>query len=105
MPAIDIASDAIAKVTMTGAELNKIVADATAQALRAAGFAVRKAKPLPPRIGYSIEEAVSVSGLGRTTIYGAIRRRELRALKKGSRTIVLDHDLRRWLEGLPPSHV
>jgi excisionase family DNA binding protein len=105
MPAVDIAPNAVATVTMTGAELNKIVADATSRALKVAGFGGQKAKPSPPRIGYTMKEAVSVTGLGRTTLYGAIRRRELRAVKKGARTIILDRDLRRWMEGLPPSNV
>ena len=105
MPDIDIAPDAVATVTMTGAELNKIVAAAAAQALKAAGVGTGRAKPSPPKIGYSIRETVSVSGLGRTSIYQAIRRGELRALKKGARTIVLHNDLKRWLECLPPSNV
>jgi excisionase family DNA binding protein len=88
---------------MTGAELNKIAVDAAAHALKAAGVSVGRAKPAPPRIGYSIKEAASVSGLGRTTLYAAVRQRELRVVKRGARTIVLDRDLRRWLEGLPAS--
>jgi excisionase family DNA binding protein len=105
MPDIDIAPHAIATLTMTRAELDKIVADAAAQALKAAGFGTRKAKPSPPRIGYTIKEAAGVTGLGRTSLYLAVRRGELRVVKKGARTIILDRDLRRWMEGLPPSNV
>ena len=105
MPDIDIAPDAVAAVTMTGRELNKIVAEAATQALKAAGVIAKKAKLAPPKIGYTMKEAVSVTGLGRTSLYLAIRRGELRAVKKGARTIVLDRDLRRWMEGLPPSSV
>jgi hypothetical protein len=119
---IDIAPDAIVAVTMTGAELNKAiadavavtmagadynkgVADAVAEALKALGFGARKAKPAAPKLAYTIKEAVSVTGLGRTSLYLAIRLGELRVVKKGARTIILDRDLRRWLEGgLPASN-
>ena len=105
-----------APVTTTGAELNKIVADAVAvavpdavadgvaKALKELGFGARKAKPAPPKIGYSVKEAADASGLGRTTIYAAVRQGELRMVKKGARSIILDRDLRRWLEGLPPTN-
>ena len=105
MPDIDSAPHAVAAVTMTGRELNKIVAEAATQALKAAGVIAKKAKSAPAKIGYTMKEAVSVTGLGRTSLYLAIRRGELRAVKKGARTIVLDRDLRRWMEGLPPSSV
>ena len=101
---IDIAPAAVGSVTMTGAELNKIVVDAAAHALKAAGVGAGKAKPSPPRIGYTMKEVVGVTGVGRTSLYLAIRRRELRVVKKGARTIILDRDLRRWLEGLPASN-
>ena len=102
---IDIAPDAVATVTMTQAQLEKAVADAVAHALKALGFGARKAKPGAPKLAYTIKEAVSVTGLGRTSLYLAIRMGELRVVKKGARTIILDRDLRRWLEGgLPPSN-
>ena len=102
---INIAPEAVPTVTMTGVELSKIVADAAAHALKIAGVGTGKAKPSPPRIGYTMKEAVGVPGLGRTSLYLAIRRGELRVVKKGSRTIILDRDLRRWLEALPASNV
>jgi excisionase family DNA binding protein len=92
-------------VTLTRADLDKAVADAIAQALKTLGSGARTAKPAPPKIGYSVKEAANVSGLGRTTIYAAVRRGELRKVKKGARTIILDRDLRRWIEGLPPPSV
>ena len=118
---IDVTPDAVVAVTMTGAELNKAIADAVAvtmagadynkaiadavaEALKALGFGGRKAKPAAPKIGYTIKEAVDATGLGRTSLYLAIRRGELRVVKRGSRTIILDRDLRRWLEGLPASN-
>ena len=90
-------------VTLTRADLDKAVADAVAQALKALGFGARKAKPAPPKIGYSVKEAAVAASVGRTTIYAAVRRGELRIVKKGARSIILDRDLRRWLECLPPS--
>jgi hypothetical protein len=102
---IDIAPRAVATVAMTQAQLDKTVADAVVRALRALGFGAQKAKPAAPRIAYSMKEAVSVTGVGRTSLYLAVRRRELRVVKRGARTIILDRDLRRWLEGLPASNV
>ena len=64
-----------------------------------------KDKPHPPKIGYSMKEAASVSGVGRTTLYTALRRHELRSVKKGARRIILHRDLQRWLEDMPPSNV
>jgi excisionase family DNA binding protein len=49
----------------------------------------------------TISEACSVSRSGRTTLYGAIKRGELRARKRGRSTVILPADLRAWLEGLP----
>jgi Helix-turn-helix domain len=101
---INIAPDVVTTVTITGAEFNKAIADAVAEGLKSLGFGARKAKLAAPKIGYTIKEAVGVTGLGRTSLYLAIRLGELRVVKKGARTIILDRDLRRWLEGLPASN-
>jgi excisionase family DNA binding protein len=90
------------------AELSQIVADAVSRALQAIqqGREGRgKDKPRPPKIGYSMKEAASVCGVGRTTLYTALRRHELRSIKKGARRIILHRDLQRWLENMPPSNV
>ena len=42
------------------------------------------------------------SGLGRSYVYEAIRRGELRARKYGRLTRVLIEDYRRWLDSAPP---
>ena len=52
-------------------------------------------------IARTIREACTLSRICRTTLYGAIRRKELVARKLGKKTLILEDDLRRWLEQLP----
>jgi excisionase family DNA binding protein len=52
-------------------------------------------------LAMKIGEACSASRCGRTTIYDAIRQGQLRAVKRGKSTLILESDLRRWLESLP----
>lgn len=54
-----------------------------------------------PPITLKISEACSASRCGRTSLYEAIKRGELRALKRGKSTLILHDELRRWLETLP----
>jgi excisionase family DNA binding protein len=54
----------------------------------------------PPLI-HSIAEACSTSKTGRTALYEAIRSGSLRAVKRGRRTLILDDDLRRWVQSFP----
>ena len=56
---------------------------------------------LEKQLAYNISEAGQASKTGRTAIYDAIRSGELRAVKRGRRTLILADDLRRWLESLP----
>jgi excisionase family DNA binding protein len=53
------------------------------------------------RLAYNISEAGDTANTGRTAIYKAIQSGELRAVKRGRRTLILADDLRRWLESLP----
>ena len=53
-------------------------------------------------LAYTILEACASSRIGRTTLYEAIRVGELRAVKRGRRTLILAEDLRNWITGLPP---
>jgi excisionase family DNA binding protein len=92
------------KVATRDAELGKIVADAVAEALKALGFG-RQKKPRPTLLGYSLQDAAAAAGVGKTTIYSAVRSKELGARKRGSRTIILASDLKRWLEGLPQAQL
>lgn len=52
-------------------------------------------------IAYTVKEACAVCRTGKTTLYGAIRRGELVARKLGKKTLILDEELRRWIEHLP----
>jgi hypothetical protein len=53
------------------------------------------------KIAHTVPEAALASGLSRSTLYIAIRQGVLRAKKCGTRTIILDTELRRFLRGLP----
>ncbi len=52
-------------------------------------------------IAFTVKEACAVSRTGKTTLYGAIRRGDLVARKLGKKTLILEGDLRRWIEQLP----
>lgn len=53
------------------------------------------------RVSYSISDAVKVSGIGRTSVYEAIKAGRLQARKLGRRTLILKTDLHQWVAGLP----
>ena len=54
------------------------------------------------QLGYTIADAVSVTGIGRTSLYKAIAEGRLRAVKNGRRTLILADDLERFLSHLQP---
>ena len=53
------------------------------------------------RRAHSIAETCALTGLGRDTVYAAIRDGHLVARKLGRRTLITDDDLRQFLAGLP----
>ena len=54
-------------------------------------------------IALSIPDAVSMTCIGRTSLYAAIKAGSLVARKCGKRTIILQSDLITWLNSLPAS--
>jgi excisionase family DNA binding protein len=54
-------------------------------------------------LAHTIKAACRVSGLGRTTIYAALKAGSLSAHKCGRRTLILARDLEEFLQKLPPA--
>lgn len=57
--------------------------------------------PLAERFALSPEEVSALTGIGLTSVREAISNRELKAKKRGRRTIILPPDVKTWLSALP----
>jgi excisionase family DNA binding protein len=53
-------------------------------------------------LAHSVSQACALACAGRTSVYEAIRYGDLRAVKRGRRTLILDDDLKQWVQSLPP---
>ena len=60
------------------------------------GTSVKHMKLTP--LAYSIAEACALSSVGRTTLYAAIARGDLKTHKVGRRTLISAQDLKSWLD-------
>lgn len=59
-------------------------------------------KELPPaKLTFTMKEAATAMGVGKTTLYAAIADGRLRALKLGNRTLIPAESLHAWLASLP----
>lgn len=57
------------------------------------------------RLAYTISQAASVSGHGRTRIYELIGQGALDARRSGGRTLIMADSLRAYLENLPRAEI
>lgn len=53
------------------------------------------------RLAYSVYEVCGLLGVGRTNLYSAIKKGELKTCKFGRRTLIPAEALKLWLESLP----
>lgn len=53
------------------------------------------------KLAYSIPEVRKLTGISRTSLYAAIKKKTLRARKCGARTLICVEDLQEFLKGLP----
>jgi excisionase family DNA binding protein len=54
------------------------------------------------RLALGVAEAAKAAGVGRTTLFEAIRKGQIAAKKVGRRTIITTDELNAWLNSLPP---
>jgi excisionase family DNA binding protein len=52
-------------------------------------------------LAHTLHGASARANVGRTILYKAINDGELRAVKRGKRTLILDEDLRQWVHSWP----
>jgi excisionase family DNA binding protein len=79
--------------------INRTVDNSATSATAPASEPLQRAEGKP--LAYGIPQVCTLTGLGRTTIYGAIKSGHLIARRYGRRTVVLEQDLLRFLNNLP----
>lgn len=55
-------------------------------------------------LAYTVQTAAVVSDTSRTILYEEMKSGKLRAVKRGSRTLILAEDLQAWLHSLPAAY-
>lgn len=70
--------------------------DLTKEAKRAAAAA-----GLASRLSYTVDQFVTASGIGRTTVFAEIKAGRLKARKVGKRTLITAEAARVFLDSLP----
>jgi len=53
------------------------------------------------QMSYTLDEAVKLTGLGKTRLYEELKAGRLKAVKIGRRTLVPHSNLQEWLKSLP----
>lgn len=53
------------------------------------------------KLAYTIEQVVNITGVGRSTVYNAIKSGQLEARKHGRRTWITSAALNKWIESMP----
>lgn len=62
------------------------------------------AEPTIEKLAFTIQEAATVSTIGQTSLYKAIREKRLKARKYGTRTIITRTELQAFLDTLPATN-
>jgi len=61
------------------------------------------APAIPDKLAYSIKEVIKLADVSRSMLYREISEGNLRAVKRGNRTLILSADLRDWIARWPTS--
>jgi len=56
---------------------------------------------IPDKLAYSVKEVIKLAAVSRSMLYREINEGNLRAVKRGNRTLILSADLRDWIARWP----